>query len=226
MRGCLSSSMRTAIFFILSLCAISMAFMADAKVIEVKDTGSESLPALDVGIRIDCDTTDLTVSARTNGTGQPVPGAQMYLFYTDYGYQVIASGKGGDDGVGKIDVIGNMDFLTGLFILRVDASMHRSREIEFTYWDCGQEPPEEVIPPEAEPPEVQPEEPASEPGIQPDEVEPVYDEPVLVTQPETPSGPVGPAEDSGPVTYTQPSACPLGIILALGPVALIAISRR
>ncbi|MDD5340304.1 MAG: hypothetical protein PHV13_03570 [Candidatus ainarchaeum sp.] len=117
------------------------AFSVQPTHIATKDTGSQNLPAMNVDITIDCDTKTLTVTARSNQTGEPVVGARTYLFYTNYAYQVIATGATGEDGTGSMDVIGNRDYLTSLFILRTDHTEFRSREIEFTYQKCFEAPP-------------------------------------------------------------------------------------
>jgi hypothetical protein len=137
------------VFIVLLLFGLSMAFTVHPNYIEIKDTGNANLDTMEVGITIDCDSKMLTVSARANDTNQPIANADIYLFYTDYGYQVIGSGETGADGTGTINVIGNMNYLTGLFILRVDNPQFRSREIEFTYEKCFEEqpPPQDDTPP-------------------------------------------------------------------------------
>ncbi len=129
--------------FLIALLAagMCMAFSVQPAYIEIKDTGGQSLPAMDVGISIDCDTKTLTVTAASNETGEPVAGARTYLFYTDYAYQVIATGTTGSDGTGTMNIVGNRNYLTALFILRTDHPQFRSREIEFTYQKCFDAPP-------------------------------------------------------------------------------------
>ncbi|MDD5172273.1 MAG: hypothetical protein PHF60_04530 [Candidatus ainarchaeum sp.] len=140
------------LFIVLLLFGLSMAFTVHPNYIEIKDTGNENLDTMEVGITVDCDSKMLTVSARANDTDQPIANADIYLFYTDYGYQVIGTGETGADGTGTIDVIGNVNYLTGLFILRVDNPQFRSRETEFTYEKCFEEqqtppPPHNETPP-------------------------------------------------------------------------------
>ena len=106
-----------------------------------KDSGSENLPKLEVGLGVDCDSKMLTVTATSNETGDAVDGANVYLFYTDYEYQMIGRGTTDADGVGEINVIGKPNYLTALFILRVDKPTYQSKEIEFTYKKCFDAPP-------------------------------------------------------------------------------------
>ncbi len=118
-----------------------MAFTVQPAYIAIKDTGGQNLPAMNVGISIDCDTKTLTVTATSNQTGEPVAGAKTYLFYTNYAYQAIASGQSGADGVAVMNVVGNMNYLTSMFILHAEQQQFRTREIEFTYEKCFQQPP-------------------------------------------------------------------------------------
>jgi hypothetical protein len=118
-----------------------MAFSVQPAYIDVKDTGGQNLPAMNVGISIDCDTKTLTVTATSNKSGEPVAGAKTYLFYTNYAYQAIASGQSGADGVATMAVVGSMNYLTSMFILHVEQQQFKTREIEFTYEKCFQQPP-------------------------------------------------------------------------------------
>lgn len=120
---------------------IAAAFSVKPEFIEVKDSGGQNLAPLDVGITIDCDTKALIVDVSANDTGEPIADASLYLFYTQYEYQLIASGKTGANGTGVVDVIGNRDYLTRLFIFRVDKPGYKSKEIEFMYKKCFEAPP-------------------------------------------------------------------------------------
>jgi hypothetical protein len=129
--------------FLIALLAagLCMAFSVQPAYIGVKDTGSQNLPAMKVGIGIDCGTKTLTVTAKSNDTGEPVSGAKIYLFYTNYAYQAIATGQTGDDGVAAIEVVGTRDYLTSMFVLHTEQPQFRTDEIEFTYQKCFGAPP-------------------------------------------------------------------------------------
>lgn len=125
---------------LLSLSA--MAFTVKPAYVGIKDTGGQSLESLDVGITIDCDTKDLTIDVLGNSTHQAVSGADITLFDTTYGYQALPNRvKTGSDGEAVMTVPGTLNFLTHMFILRVDAQNYRSREIEFYYQKCFEAPP-------------------------------------------------------------------------------------
>lgn len=134
--------------FALLLLGLSSAFTVNPDYHDIHDTGSESLPTLDVTITIDCDTKDVLVKAESGDTEEPVEGAMAYLFYTDYTYQALPNpGKTDAQGNARIPVPGTLRFLSALFILRVDKQGFQSREIEFAYKKCFEEPPKPPPPP-------------------------------------------------------------------------------
>jgi len=131
-------------FFLMAILLFGfvMAFSVTPGYIETKDSGDPRLPKLNVGITLDCDDRIITVDVTSNETGDAVDDSLLYLFYTNYGYQLIANGKTGADGIGKMNVTGNRNYLTALFILKAEKSGYRSKEIEFTYQKCFEAPPE------------------------------------------------------------------------------------
>ncbi len=196
-------------FIVLVLASLSMAFTVNPDYIGVQDTGSSSLPTMDVDITIDCETKDLIVEATSDD--EPIEGASTVLFYTDYGYQPLPNpGKTGSDGSVTMSVPGTINFLTGLFILRVDHESYQSREIEFAYEKCFEDPPPE---PEPEPEPVVEEDPPEE---MPSPEEPEETDPPEVTEPETnestPENTTEPA-DVPEETEESTAACPVGVLL-------------
>ena len=142
--------MKIAIFALamMLLAGFSFALSVKPNFFEVKDTGNPSLDTLDISITINCDTKDVIPVVRANGTKAPVEGAETTLFYTDYGYNPLPDrGKTDAQGMDTINVPGTLNFLTGLFILRVDKQGFQSREIEFAYEKCFQAPPPPPPPP-------------------------------------------------------------------------------
>lgn len=142
---------RMMMVFALCLIGLASAFSVRPDIQGVQDTGSTQLPAMDVGITIDCSSNMLTVTVDANDTGQPVQGANTYLFYTNYGYQAIGSGESDNMGIAAIPVTGKLDFLTSLFVLRVDKEGYRSRETEFTYNNCFNGQPTGSVPQNSSP---------------------------------------------------------------------------
>ncbi len=203
-----------AFIFLLLLAAAASAFTVKPTFFDTHDTGSDSLPTLDVGITIDCDTKDLVVDVSEDGDA--IEGASTVLFYTDYGYQPLPNpGKTGSDGTVTMTVPGTIDFLTGLFILRVDASGYQSREIEFAYEKCFEEPPPEPDPVPELYNDTNDTEPVAPPPVNTTPPDPTP--PVNVTPPEnaSPSQNMTPPSNETPVDAgdTEAAACPLGIIM-------------
>ena len=119
----------------------AMAFTVTPDYFDIQDTGNKNLETMDIRITIDCDNKDLIVTVMEDE--QPVEDAEVTMFYTDYGYQPLPNrGNTDADGILVMPVPGTLDFLTGLFILRVDHQAHQTREIEFAYEKCFDEPPE------------------------------------------------------------------------------------
>lgn len=205
--------MRLAVLILLIM-SLGFAFTVQADYIGVQETGNENLESLDVSIFIDCDQKDLTVAVLGADSEQPIQGASAFLFYTDYEYQLLATGTSDSDGNAAITVPGTIDYLQALFILRIDKSGYRTKEIEFAYEKCFQDPPEE--PEETEEPAAPAELPEADPtigDISPPPAEPPAEEADTAQENESPADeePVG---DVAPVA--PPEACPVGLaILAL-----------
>ncbi|MGV8084931.1 MAG: hypothetical protein ACP5N9_01630 [Candidatus Bilamarchaeum sp.] len=101
----------------------------------VRNSGDSRLPRLDVDFSVDCPTKTITTTVISED-GAPVQNANMYVFYTNYAYQPIASGRTNQNGMGQLNIVGNPNFLTSLFILHVESSAYQTKEIEFTYEKC------------------------------------------------------------------------------------------
>lgn len=130
--------------------------------IQVKETGNESLPSQNVSFKINCDTKTLLINSNSD-SGLPNPKA--YLFNTNYGYSLFGTSQG-QNGKVNLSASGNVNFLTALFILRVDSPGYRSKEIEFTFQKCFDGSPDESdviqILPTIEEPVALPQEPVVE----------------------------------------------------------------
>ncbi len=214
--------------FLLLLATLGSAFMVEPYINDYQDTGHESLPAMNVEMKINCDTKQITVTATDNETGQKIPGAKIYLFYTDYGYHLISSGATGTDGTGVIDVTGNLEFLSDLFIIKIEESAHKSREIEFTYWNCFNEQPESE-----EQPAPEPEEEAEE--AVPDEIsegtEPAPELPPAEEQPlpaeETADETIALPPEEEAEAPEPPGTLPCGLpAVLIGAILLIGIAKH
>src|SRR3989339_1764111 len=106
-------------FMVLVFCTLSVAFTVRPTYIAIHDTGDDLLDTIEVNITINCDTKELIVEPATH-EGERLVGSETYVFYTDYEYQLVSTGRTNQSGISKMKVIGNMNYLTGMFILRVD----------------------------------------------------------------------------------------------------------
>ncbi|VVC03983.1 Uncharacterised protein [Candidatus Bilamarchaeum dharawalense] len=190
--------MRLLIMFLI-IASLCMAFTVKPTYIAVKNTGNESLEPPKVELLIDCATKQLkaTISSEDD---QVIQNAKTYIFYTNYGYQLIGTGTSNSEGVSTINVIGTMNYLTALFIFRVDAPGYRSQEIEFTYKKCFDAPPvvepdEPPLPPSenytAPPPENESQPPPEEHVTPPPYNNPPEQQPVQNPEPQTANCPFG-----------------------------------
>jgi hypothetical protein len=212
--------MRKIALFLILILALGFAITVRPDFRDSRDRGSESLEALNVGLSVDCDTKALSVDVEGNESGNAIAGASVYLFYTDYEYQLIASGATGSDGIARINVLGTRDYLTKLYILRVEKPGYRSKEIEFTYEKCFQEQPAPEPPANNTTPSQPPEGNTTPPAND--------------TPPSNGTGPLEPPQTPGngseppqtppatPPPASPSSACPLGLLV----LAALLISAR
>jgi DNA segregation ATPase FtsK/SpoIIIE-like protein len=112
-----------------------MATSVNPDYIEIKNTGDENLGELEITLTVDCSTKQLTALIE-NEDEEPIADADTYLFYTNYGYQLLTTASTGDDGTSTMNVMGNINYLTAMFVFRADADGYQSQEIEFTYEKC------------------------------------------------------------------------------------------
>lgn len=145
--------------------------------IQVKETGNESLPSQNVSFKINCDTKTLLINSNSN---YGIPNPKAYLFNTNYGYSLFGTSEG-QNGKVNLSASGNVNFLTALFILRVDSPGYRSKEIEFTFQKCFDGSPDE--------PDVIQIPPTIEEPVAP-HPEPVVDSPPIPVEPSVPQEPV------------------------------------
>ncbi len=197
--------MRCFLVFLL-LAGLCIAFSVNPDYLGIKDSGDERLPKMNVSIAIDCDSKALTIEATDEE--KPIENAKTYLFYTDYGYQALPNpGTTDADGISVMDVPGNIQFLTAMFILRVDHGDFQTKEIEFDYRKCFEPPP---APPQEEPEE---EVPPPEPE---ESFENVTEPPNVtenVTPPQPPEDNITPPPPEEQPEEAEALLCPLSLLL-------------
>lgn len=121
------------VLFLISACHGAMV-NADLK--GIQDTGAANLPALSFIMLTDCDNPSAILFLSDNNSGRSVPGATLFIFRTDSGYRILNRSSTADDGKGIIGVPGKLQFLNDLYVLRIEKPGYRSKEVQFTFWNC------------------------------------------------------------------------------------------
>lgn len=191
---------------LLIMIGLCMAFTVKPTYIAIKNTGNENLDPVKVDLTIDCGTKQLIVKVDSIND-QPISGASTYVFYTNYAYQLIGTGTTNSDGKSTMNVVGSMNYLTALFIFRVDAPGHKSQEIEFTYGKCFDAPPPEPPVNNSDQPEQNNTPPVPDPPIQPPEDNSTTRPPVQNTSNQTAN------QTNGTDPLPAAPICPIGVAL-------------
>ena len=134
---------------------------------EQEDFGSESLEEFTYSISVDCTagTIKLIVGDEDN---KPVEDANTYLKYIDFAQPLISSGETDKEGKVVHKLPGNVKLMRGFFIMVIQKTDYKSKEIHFDISRChANETIEETVEPEEEPPEIEP--PAAPPPPPPEE---------------------------------------------------------
>jgi len=128
----------------------------------------------DMAITMDCDESVITIHIRSDG--KPITGAVARLIYVDYSVPLLAAGPTDVEGRFVYKLVGERDFMTGLFLVVVEKEGYKNKEAHFDIHKCiieaeeveiieeipeTEEPP--VTPPPPKPPEEKP--PAVEPNV-------------------------------------------------------------
>ncbi len=150
---------------ILLVLSVSMAAETELAIFEQRDLGVEYHDEFDaLYITMDCEEELMTIYVKSDG--EPVTGAMVRLIYIDYSVPLLAAGPTDVDGKFTYKLIGERDFMTGLFLVVVEKEGYKNKEAHFDIARCigAEEGEEEEIPPpaEEEPEEELPPPPPSE----------------------------------------------------------------
>ena len=131
------------IFLILMICGILFSgttYDYEFKPLKIQETGDASLKSMNITGGLQCIPAYVLLTATDNG--KPVYGAKAYLFYTEGGYKLRASGETDLDGKVALPMTGaNSSYLTHLFVIRVDKiGEYKSKEMEFVFDECIKNP--------------------------------------------------------------------------------------
>lgn len=211
--------------FLLAVFSFSAAAVIPLTVFEQRDMGVEYDEVFDdVYVTMDCEENVITVYIKQDD--KPVTGAVVRILYVDYSVPLLASGPTDIEGKLTYKLVGERNFMTGIFLVIVEKEGYRNKEAHFDIAQCieGVEEIEEEVTPPPPPPEVEPEEepeeeieevetPPSPPPKPPEEIEEIPPSPEEnVTGAE--ENVTGEAEEAAPL-------CPLSSLLVFFPLLLI-----
>lgn len=125
---------------------------------EQRDFGTVSFDEFTYSVSVDC--TAATVRAYVmDESMQPVEGADTYLKYIDFAQPLISSVESDKDGFVLHKLPGNVKLMRGFFVLVIQKSGYRSKEIHFDInrcWSNETVPQAPVSPPKNDTPKPQP----------------------------------------------------------------------
>lgn len=168
------------ILFLLSVC---VAVETPMKIFEQRDFGPSYEEQFDnLYVTMDCDAEVIYIYVSDDDA--PVTGAVVRVLYIDYSTPLLASGPTDANGRLSYKIVGEEDFMTGLFLVVVEKEGYNNKEAHFDISICiaEEEITEEVVEEEIIEEEVVIEEEVPEPEPEPEQIpEP---EPEEISEPE------------------------------------------
>ncbi len=120
--------LKFALAFILALSVASAGLDDYVKVIDTKDMGS----GMSLWHSIGYNCTEQAFYVRYTNATAPQQDVSAYLFYLEYDYQLIDTGKTDYNGYVKLNMIGKQSLLNKVFVLRAEKQGFRTSEVQFT----------------------------------------------------------------------------------------------
>ncbi|MFZ5500389.1 MAG: hypothetical protein ACOY58_00525, partial [Candidatus Micrarchaeota archaeon] len=105
------------------------------EIIEERDTGPDTLPAMNSSLWTDCDTGNITINLLSD-EGSALEGVTIFLFRTDSAYKLLARVSTDASGIATLRPLGKISFLNDMYILRFEKAGYKVQEMEITYWNC------------------------------------------------------------------------------------------
>lgn len=171
-------------FLFLLVLSVAAAVETDLRIFEQRSLGVEYYEEFDdVRITMDCDENIITIYILSEG--KPVTGAVARLIYVDYSVPLLAAGPTDVGGRFTYKLVGERDFMTGLFLVVIEKEGYKNKEAHFDIHRCITEvekvTEEEIEEIEEEIPEIPPTPPLPPPGEEPPEEIPP-EEPVEIVE--------------------------------------------
>ena len=115
--------------------SISNAKIIAPKIYAQNDMGDYTLKQMTYAITVDCDQKLINLTSMDEHI-KILPNVSYYVQYIDYSNPLIASNKTNLNGLGIVNLPGETKFLRGLFVLFMQKSGYKNKEIDFAINGC------------------------------------------------------------------------------------------
>ncbi|HSB46429.1 MAG TPA: carboxypeptidase-like regulatory domain-containing protein [Candidatus Bilamarchaeum sp.] len=199
---------------LLILSFLSYAIIVGPAIYEQDDFGDIAWSEFTYSISADCTAGTITTIVM-NESNKPVPDATLYLQYIDFSTPLIGAVKSDKDGYALHKLPGQVQLMRGFFVLVIEKSGYRSKEVHFDLYPCFHNG---SMPPKPPPPTPPPQKPPPTQNV----TKPPANGSVNVSVPTTPPSNNSSGNETG--KPDMPQACPLAaalplvlVFLAVGP---------
>ncbi len=135
--------------FLILIAGLSSALVVGPVIYEQKDFGNLGDSQFTYSLSADCNASVIT-AVFYNGSAEKVEGANVLLSYVDFAQPLLANKMTDKDGTVLLKLPGDVSLMRGLFIMVVQKSGFKSKEIHFDLYPClhnGSLPPKPPPPP-------------------------------------------------------------------------------
>ncbi len=194
----------TAALLFIFLFGISNALVVGPVIYEQKDFGTMGQHQFTYSLSADCNASVITAIIY-NESNKPVQDANVLLSYVDFSTPLLRNLYTDKDGVAILKLPGQVQLMRGLFILVIQKSGFKSKEVHFDLYPCfhnGSLPPKPPPPPKP-------------PSTVPNTTSPLPPPPVIDVepQPEVPAANNSTNQTGAPQSGGAAGICPAALIL-------------
>lgn len=126
------SSLLLALFL---LAGAANALAIGPRIYEQDDLGDISLSEFTYSLSADCNASTISVFVY-NETNRPIRDANLYLKYVDFSTPLMSNTKTDKDGFSLVRLPGNVLLMRGLFVLIIEKTGYRNKEVHFDLSPC------------------------------------------------------------------------------------------
>ncbi len=141
--------MRRLLALIALICGLSSALVVGPAIYEQKDFGALNASQFTYSLSVDCNASAIT-AVIYNGTDKPEQDVNILLSYVDFAQPLLANKDTDKDGTVLLKLPGEVSLMRGLFILVIQKTGFKSKEVHFDLYPClhnGTLPPKPPPPP-------------------------------------------------------------------------------